>query len=306
MTPALVYKIDYSSPWKFTRAFQYLQMTIAILSNIHDNPLLVGEQLRNYFKRHGDSAYHVLHRSKDSIALDTFRTLDELVDPQLRFRFSGVTALTSSSCCFPGILAAWTDVLNVDSLMPPSHIYWHSDSDLLISGHFTSYVQSGYIGLADPRATRMGTWWMYHAAAVRDPRLARLMKFMEASSPEELRLARIEGIFMPYSDWSGMMAILSDIFPLDSFCSPESCCWPIEEVAIPSILSKLYPSSRFSRNTVRVSVDGSRTTNLISVDAIDALRGQLSDGECAAMKWFSPSPDDPARVLANILEAQSI
>lgn len=272
-------------------------MKTLIISCIHNNPYLVLQQLHNYHAFHGDCAIHILHESRESKHARTFEYLYRILDESsIEYFVVPDPGPTSYASCVGGILTAWSFAKSKLDLEGIDSVYLHTDGDLLVQGDFRATVSSG-VGLPPVHAIpNLSESWFFYGKAKVDSALEAFARSYGHDSINELRNCRIEGAFFPLNSWTYIADEILRYLPLSYL--ENWTPWPVEEVLIPTICTRHFPSDRYSYNVVQTPSDVSRNSSHVTISHIKDVLTLSNSLRLVGLKWFSRDTNNSARHLA--------
>ena len=271
---------------------------IAILCPVHKDVRFVASQIDNYFAFHGDSAIHVLHLSRS--ADPEISDIRKYLRSPAKVLINDVSWQTSYSCIFGAILSngkylrhrlgGWA-----------THVYIHTDGDLLVHGDLSQYVAnrgqaySGHELLA-------ASHWIHYEACKRDPVFAALRADLGIEE-DQIFFGRQEGAFFEIREWERMLDVALNYFASETFEDVQEH-WPREESVIPTLM-KLIANDQTMTGIPVVRTKELKFAscsdlrgderNVVQPDDICAAIATAGFDECIGIKWFSRDLDHPAR-----------
>ncbi|MCW8086203.1 hypothetical protein [Sabulicella glaciei] len=284
-------------------------MTILVVSNWHERPDLLLDQVENYNIAFDGDVLHYVNinagcaasfeesRSQAGIDLAGIGNL-HFLNPAIPTQWGKV-----AHAYFQAVLAAMADGRRFD------YVYFHTSSDLLIKPGIARHIRDHDLGLGKPWKTpatfetRDGQEFIdaettpeFYDAIRADPLLAPMLRAMRMDS---LHKSRAEGCFFRADLFFEL------VYPLLAHRSladmrDMAAIYPIEEYAF-SICVEFLCGKRTLRRAKHV-IATSETEEQIATE--EEMQQVLADPQLFGIKRFLPSLDDPLRVRARQLVAQ--
>ena len=269
---------------------------IAVICPIHNNPASVAAQIKNYASVHGDSAVHILHPSIESG--NTFEGFAR------NYRFD-CPVLTCNNRLPTNYYTALGAAISATTLLDANlgeitHVYYHTDSDLLVQRGFTELIKmhdNGYRSkIGDER-------WHPYKAMLQDPRFKKLRDALEIGE-DDIRIGRIEGCFFDIAVWKEMFAVIGKYFETETL-EDKTSRWPMEACLFPTLARKLLQRDHASTTNLILTKPPQKRdigkkirdhdANIVQVDDIVRAIKKNVHKQCFGMKWFSPDLEHPSR-----------
>lgn len=278
------------------------QKKIAILSCVSFNENIVFRQLDNYKLSHGDNAHHFLHVANGG----------DICSKNLNSYYNFVSAKsskypTSNKCNFGGQIANSERLLSSINKSDFSHVYLHTDADLIIKGNIHSYVKQNNIAF---NRKIVGKNWIHNERMLNDPHFKSIRKYLNIPN-EKIFGGRQEGSFFPIELWEEMHNIFTKFYNIDFFKNNQ-LTWPVEECLYPTLASILMDDEHPKKSIGQITVQTKKINhiikgqnprdiddNCVKIEDINDSLQSLPNQDCIAMKWFSKKINDSAAIYAN-------
>ena len=272
---------------------------IAVLCPVHRRVRVVAAQIDNYHRFHGAAAFHVLHVAQ--AAEPELTDLAQHLQTPAEVHLNRDGWMTSQRCVFGAVLSNAL-YLRRHFAGAYTHVYFHSDADLLVHGDLPATVTRHANGF---QAVPIRPGWAHWRRCRVDPAFAALLARLGLEAAG-LSYGRQAGAFFTAALWEEMIDLALAVFDRAHFDDPARH-WPVEEVLFPTLARRLLgPGARHGRSIVRTrEIDYSKgpdarghPDNVVRPEDVRALIAR-ADGpdDCLGLKWFSPDLDHPARRL---------
>ena len=261
-------------------------MRLALLSPVHGQSIdQIVRQLENYrvflkpFRLR-----HYLHISegssidlKDNLIAFAQRNDHEIVITEL-------SRSTWSTCTAHAFCELVHTALNDD--VRHDKVLIHTDTDLLFSAGAVHHLSNHSIGCESNRFRGAKGRWKWSPKVLTDPRIQRFVHEMLDGDVKALRQGRVCGAFMPWSVFKPFGVLFNHFFDDQYFDMNADQRWPLNEVAIPSLLRLLAgPKVSFASVLIKAPQKKELFTR-------KSIRKSLRSGDCFGLKKVSHSPDD--------------
>lgn len=271
-------------------------MKLAILAPLHLNDETKAiRQFKNYeywLSESGITRHYFIHVSTESSleALDNLTSFLKLAE--IPHSISPRSAPTSFNTCLNAILSLDQALRRHGELF--SHIYYHTDSDLLFMNGLAEEISkyNSGIGILGRLGYEKTKW--YHAERMRkDSRLNEFVTSVLKGNYDSLYIGRTEGMFAINSIWSLTNDIINSFFSDDFFDNAKNH-WCAEEILFPTLFM-LISGLTGSKTACRKNLIFSKTTGenrhdrIVSQEDISRL---ISEGEYFGAKWFEDGSVD--------------
>ena len=268
---------------------------IAIICPVHTNPEVVAAQIKNYELLHGDQAIHILHPSLEG-GID-FSHIKKDNGINCEVLLCKEQWPTHYRCTIGAAISATQMINEIGSEI--SHVYYHSDSDLLVTDGFVETIQTHNNGYATRSISAVAE---KKSRELRDVRF-KVMRNELGLNDEDIRVGRIEGCFFEIDVWREMLGLISKHYSKE-YLGRETH-WPLEAGLFPTLARKLLdqekPSTRHLVRTKYVKPndvkDHARQIEDSKIQIEDIIQERRKNNQklCFAMKWFSTELNHPAR-----------
>jgi len=276
-------------------------LRVAIFSAVHAYPHLIEAQLKNYYRFHGETAFHVLHPSQEGH--EKLSAWFNQMETDAEVYLCDQPWPTNPACVLGAILACH-DFLTETIRQPYTHVYCHSDADLILKGDFAATILRHGNAFSTKRVVPE---WMHFNAMQADEALQRTLA--SVGHQGSAFLGRLSGSFFERDLWDRMIGRIKTCFSraLLQDMKRNKRLWPIQEVIFPTLASALLGTETRVRQPVLATKEAtvfykgvdprSLPENVLTPEDIDALLRNHPDDELLTAKWFSRDRSDPARHL---------
>jgi hypothetical protein len=182
-----------------------------------------------------------------------------------------------------------------------THVYIHTDGDLLVKGDLSKYVATHDCAYQRHVLTG-GSAWRHRDACLKDPVFSEIRSSIDrADGP--ISFGRQEGAFFDRITWDSLIDIAKEFYTADVLEDVDRH-WPMEEAVIPTIAEHvLKDRPRLARSVIRTKQITQLTSsdfrnaeeNVVQPVDIQAIIAASHPDECVGIKWFSRELDHPAR-----------
>lgn len=273
---------------------------IAVLCPVHRRVQVVAAQIDNYHRFHGAAAFHVLHLAQ--AAEPELADLAAHLQTPAEVYLNRDSWMTRQRCVFGAVLSNAL-YLRRHFAGAYTHVYFHSDADLLVHGDLPATILRHASGF-DVGPIRPGWWHCRRCRA--DPAFAALLGRLGLDTADA-SFGRQAGAFFTAAMWEEMIDLALAVFDRAHFDDPDHQ-WPVEEVLFPTLARRLLgPGARHGRSIVRTRKITYRKgrghpDNVVQPEDVRALIARArGPDDCLGLKWFSPDLDHPARRLVGSL-----
>ena len=261
-------------------------MRLALLSPVHGQSIdQIARQLENYraFLK-PFQLRHYLHISegssidlKDNLIAYAQRNDHDIVITE-RSRSTWSTCTAHAFCEL--VHKALNDDVRHDKVLI------HTDTDLLFSAGAVQHLRNHPIGCEANRFRGAKSRWKWSPKVLNDPRIQRFVHEMLDGEVKQLRQGRVCGAFMPWSVFKPFGVLFNHFFDDQYFDSHAKQRWPLNEVAIPTLLRLLVGAEVPFANVLI------KTPQRKKLYTRKSIRKSLRSGDCFGLKKISLSPDD--------------
>ena len=261
-------------------------MRLALLSPVHGQSIdQIARQLENYrafLKPFQLRHYlHISERSsidlKDNLIAYAQRNDHDIVITE-RSRSTWSTCTAHAFCEL--VHKALNDDVRHDKVLI------HTDTDLLFSAGAVHHLRNHPIGCEANRFRGAKSRWKWSPKVLNDPRIQRFVHEMLDGEVKQLRQGRVCGAFMPWSVFKPFGVLFNHFFDDQYFDSHAKQRWPLNEVAIPTLLRLLVGAEVPFANVLI------KTPQRKKLYTRKSIRKSLRSGDCFGLKKISLSPDD--------------
>jgi len=268
---------------------------IAVICPVHDNVEKVAAQIKNYAGIHGQNAIHFLHPSIEGG--EDFSQIKAQYEIECEVVICQDQWPTNYQCTVGAAISATRELMEYSGDI--SHVYYHSDGDLLVHGGFVDTIVSRNNGYAsrtiDPQKHKQ-------KRELADPRFRAIREEMGLQD-SDIRVGRIEGCFFEFGVWQEMLDLISKYYSKEFL--EKATHWPLEAGIFPTLARKILDQEKSqTRQLIRTKyVKPEKVTDHvrhmehshIQIDDIIRERGHNKQNLCFGLKWFSPDLNHPAR-----------
>ena len=278
-------------------------MRLALLSPVHGQSIdQIARQLENYRAfLNPFQLRHYLHISegssidlKDNLIAFAQRNDHDIVITE-RSRSTWSTCTAHAFCEL--VHTALNDDVRHDKVLI------HTDTDLLFSAGAVHHLRNHSIGCESNRFRGAKGRWKWSPKVLNDPRIQRFVHEMLDGEVKGLRQGRVCGAFMPWSVFKPFGVLFNHFFDDQYFDMHAKQRWPLNEVAIPTLLRLLVGTEVPFANVLI------KTPQRKKLYTRKSIRRSLRSGDCFGLKKISLSPDDKifrfVMKLQNKIEAES-
>ncbi len=261
-------------------------MRLALLSPVHGRSIdHIARQLENYrVFLNPFQLRHYLHISEESstdlrknlIAFAQRNDHDIVITERTRPTWSTCTAYAFCEL----VRTALNDDVRHDKVLI------HTDTDLLFSRAAVNHLLNHPIGCESNRFRGVNGRWKWSPKVLIDPRVQRLVNEMLDGEVKALRQGRVCGAFMPWSVFKPLGVLFNHFFDDQYFEMSAKRRWPLNEIAIPTLLRVLVGSDV---PFASVLIKAPQKKKLLTRKSI---RKSLRSGDCFGFKRIICSPDD--------------
>ena len=261
-------------------------MRLALLSPVHGHSIdQIARQLENYrvFLKQFQLR-HYLHISEGSsvdfrsslIAFAQRNDHDIVITERSRSTWSTCTA---HAFCELVHTALNDDVVHDKVLI-------HTDTDLLFSAGAATHLLNHPIGCEANRFRGANGQWKWSPKVLNDPRIQRFVHEMLDGEVKALRQGRVCGAFMPWSVFKPFGVLFNHFFDDQFFDMNANCRWPLNEVAIPTLLRLLVGNEvPFANILIKAPQKKKPYTRRF-------IKKSLRTGDCFGLKKINRTSDD--------------
>lgn len=257
---------------------------IAVFCPFHDRPDLAYEQLANYRKLFKGNAKFFLHLSSDARKknITEYTLMENMFDD---VEIAPESFQTSFNCIFGAFLSCSSHLFEKYKVSDFSHVFLHSDADLLLKDGIYQHIIKNDIGFGGgymKMPCKDDDPWPHARRMYEDSVFVNIIE--ELALPENsLHRGRQEGAFFPFDVWYEIYLIAKGFYPWDKYFESTKE-WPLEEVFIPTICKSVLKVAGHTKHTVvtkPVTQAGGRK-NPDNAYSIDEVKDFMLNGEPAS------------------------
>lgn len=215
---------------------------IAIYTPVHTRVDLAYDQITNYTSIFGSKGKIFIHLSCEAREkfFKEYKSIENVFE---NVEIVSKSFKTSGNCIFGAFFACTEHVFEKYPSDYFTHVYLHSDSDLVFSKKIYDYIVSNNIGFGRaPVPNIEKDKWMHNPAMLNDKKFLRFLNDHGLSGKDTWR-GRQEGSFFDMFSWKKIFSYLEFFLPWDDYYTGLRKEWPFEEVVIPTICRGLLDLS---------------------------------------------------------------
>lgn len=223
---------------------------IAIFCPFHLRHDIAIDQINNYQALFSNNAMFFIHISVDArnSKLQEYQEIETRFENVVLIPFSNVT---SSNCTFGAFLACTEYLLQSYEKSYFSHIYLHTDSNLLLKRGVDEYIIENNVGFGigqSPMLEPHESKWFHATSMYGD---SKFVNFIQAHKGIDIWVGRQEGSFFSVDLWLEIYNTSQFFYPWDEYINELENVWPLEEVLIPTICKSILNIDSNVRNVIQ-------------------------------------------------------